>query len=171
MNHYEAAMLLNPGMSDKDVEKFVAEMHDLLAAKEAVEIDDGRVERRHLAYPVKKNTEGYYVFIQFDAPPTLPDAMKLELKHREELLRLAFIRRPSPAELAAKVESKEPEPEATPAPEPESGPDAAPAEQPAAEEPAAESAPEPTEPAETTEPAAADAGQPEAPTPGERDDG
>lgn len=165
MNHYEAAMLLNPGLSDKDVDKFVAEMRDLLATKEAVEIDDGRVERRNLAYPVKKNTEGYYVFINFDAPPTLPDAMKLELKHREELLRLAFIRRPSPAELAAHDKSKEPEPEPTRAPEPAPAPAETPTEEPAVEEPADKTATEPAEPAE----AAAEA--PEAPAAEERDDG
>jgi small subunit ribosomal protein S6 len=151
LNHYEAAMLLKPGLSDKDVEKFIAEMRELLGAKEAVEIDEGRVERRNLAYPVKKNTEGYYVFIQFDAPPTLPDAMKLELKHREELLRLAFIRRPSPAELAAQAEAAaRPETPAPAAPAPEDEPEAAP---------------------ETEEPAAEPVEEPEAAPEEERDDG
>lgn len=152
MNHYEAAMLLTPGLSDKDVEKFVAEMRELLGNHGATEIDDGRVDRRTLAYPVKKNTEGWYVFIQFDAPPTLPDEMKVELRHREELLRLAFIRRPSPTELAARAEAD--------------AAAAAPAVEEPTDEPLDEPAPEPE--TEVEEPVADEPAEPDT---GERDDG
>jgi small subunit ribosomal protein S6 len=97
LNHYETAMLLSPALSDKDVNKFVQEARGLLTKHGAAELAPEKTERRPLAYPVKKHTEGTYVFISFDGPPSLPAEMKVELRHRDELLRLAFIRKPERA--------------------------------------------------------------------------
>lgn len=94
MQHYEAAFLLKPDLSDKDVERFVTEVKQLLTEHGAKDLEPEKVERRALAYPVKKYTEGYYVFIGFFAPPQLPAQIRTEMRHREELLRLAFIRKP-----------------------------------------------------------------------------
>ncbi len=105
MNHYETAMLLNPALSDKDVSKFVQEARELLTKHGAAELAPEKTERRPLAYPVKKHTEGTYVFINFDGPPSLPAEMRSELRHRDELLRLAFIRKPERA-LKAEAEAE-----------------------------------------------------------------
>jgi small subunit ribosomal protein S6 len=105
LNHYETAMLLSPALSDKDVNKFVQEARELLTKHGAAELAPEKTERRPLAYPVKKHTEGTYVFINFDGPPTLPAEMKGELRHRDELLRLAFIRKPERA-LKAEAEAE-----------------------------------------------------------------
>ena len=169
MNHYESAMLLHPDTSDKDVQKFVTEARALLEKHGAVDLDEGKVQRRSLAYPVKKQTEGFYVFLNFDAPPTLPEEMRQELKHREGLMRLAFINRPKPepepepappaeekppAEAAAAPAGEKPEP----APEEKKEEEPAPAEEPKPEPgpaPAPEAAPEPAPEAEEKPPAEA----------------
>lgn len=96
MLHYEAALLLKPDLSDKDVQKFVQEIKELLVGHGATDLEQEKIERRALSYPLKKHNEGYYVFIGFFGPAVLPNKMKLELRHREELLRLAFIRKPAP---------------------------------------------------------------------------
>ena len=115
MNHYETAMLLSPALSDKDVGKFVQEARELLTKHGAAELAPEKTERRPLAYPVRKHTEGTYVFISFDGPSTLPAEMKNELRHRDELLRLAFIRKPeralkAEAEAAARAAATPPKP-------------------------------------------------------------
>ncbi len=94
LQHYEAAFLLKPDLSEKDVERFVSEVKQLLSEHGAKDLEPEKVERRTLAYPVKKHTEGYYVFIGFFAPPQLPAQIRTEMRHRDELLRLAFIRKP-----------------------------------------------------------------------------
>jgi len=126
LEHYEAAMILSPNLADKDVAGFVTETKEMLARFGAADIAEPKVERRALAYPIKRHNEAHYVFIGFFGPAALPAQVKLELKHREEMLRLAFIRKP-PAPAA-------PEPEETPAsaPQAESEP-AAIAEEPARE--------------------------------------
>ncbi|MFO7676123.1 MAG: 30S ribosomal protein S6 [bacterium] len=94
MNHYEAVTLLVPEFADKDVQKYVDDLTELLGRHGAAEISPARVDRRALAYPVRKRTEGYYVYLRFDAPAGLPAEVKSEFKHREGILRLAFVRRP-----------------------------------------------------------------------------
>ncbi|MEO0085418.1 MAG: 30S ribosomal protein S6 [candidate division WOR-3 bacterium] len=118
MNKYELAAILNPDLSEKDVAKLVQELKDLLTAAGATELMPERIERRALAYLTKKFREGYYVFLDFTGPASLPAAMQTELKHRQEVLRLAFLRLPEvepvPEEPASAVE---PPAEVGPAPE------------------------------------------------------
>ena len=169
MNHYEAAVLLTPAMSDKDVAKFVQETTELLQKHGASDVAEAKVDRRPLAYPVKKHTEGFYVFIHFDAPGTLPALMRTEYRHHEGILRLAFIRKPAPPPPPEPVAAA---PEATPepvAPAPEPAPPAAEPEAaapaPEAVEPTPEPAPEATEPEPGPEPEPAVAPAEEAPGP------
>ncbi len=116
MEHYEVAMLLSPDFSDKDVERFAQETKEMLSKFGATDIGEEKIERRAFAYPVKKHNEGFYVFIGFNGPPNLPGEVRTELRHREGLLRLAFIRKPeTPAEPELSVE---PEPTAEPQTEP-----------------------------------------------------
>jgi small subunit ribosomal protein S6 len=181
LNHYEVATLLTPDLTEKDIQVYIEEMRSLLQQHGAVDIDEPKTGRRTLAYPVRKHTEGQYVFIQFDSPATLPEVIRTELKHREGILRLAFIRRPkpapeqekptetvapaeaAPAETATPTETAPPATIETPASEPEPAvAETAPAEPeeptPAAEAPASsESTDIPTEP---------DAEKPEEPTDG-----
>ena len=141
MNHYEVATLLTPDLTEKDIQVYIEEMKGLLQQHGAVDIDEPKTGRRTLAYPVRKHTEGQYVFIQFDSPATLPEVIRTELKHREGILRLAFIRRPKPAPEPEKptenvtpvetapAETAPPAAVETPATEPEpAAPETAPAE-------------------------------------------
>ena len=112
MNHYETAFLLSPDLGDKDVEKFAREARDFLTGNGATEVAEPRIERRALAYPLKKHTEGHYVFVSFTGPAALPEQLRVEFRHREEVLRQASVRKPALVE--------EPEPE-EPAVEPGAG--------------------------------------------------
>lgn len=111
MNRYELAAILNPDLPEKDVAKLVQELKELLTANGAAEFKPERVERRALAYLTGKHREGFYVFLDFLGPPALPAAVRTELKHRQEVLRLAFLRLP------------EAEPEPPPPPEPAAVPE------------------------------------------------
>ncbi len=115
---YEIAMILDPSMSDKDVQKIAQEVRDLLVAAGAAAVSDERTERRALAYPVKKRNEGIYCYIYFTGPTTTPEKVRYELRHREGLLRMTFIRRPAPAPEPISVPS---EPTETPSEVPAEG--------------------------------------------------
>ncbi|MEO0078570.1 MAG: 30S ribosomal protein S6 [candidate division WOR-3 bacterium] len=101
MNSYEIAMIVDPNMAEKDVQQLAQETKDLLVRNGASTVVDERIERRTLAYPIKRHTEAYYIFIGFVGPTTIPDKVRSEMKHREGLLRMAFIAKPISTEPSA----------------------------------------------------------------------
>lgn len=110
MNSYELAMIVSPDLAEKDVQKLAQDSKDLLAASGATTILDEQIERRALAYPIKKHNEASYVYINFSGAPTVPEKFRYEMRHREGLMRMAFVCKPVPKPPA--------EAEAAPAPEP-----------------------------------------------------
>ncbi len=94
LNNYELAAILDPNLAEGDVEKISTELSSLLTNSGATNILNIKTERRTFAYPIRKHREGTYLFIDFQAPSTVPEKMRRELLHREEILRLAFFRLP-----------------------------------------------------------------------------
>ncbi|MEO0073255.1 MAG: 30S ribosomal protein S6 [candidate division WOR-3 bacterium] len=92
MNHYELVLILNPTLSDSEVQKLSEELRDMLTRTGATEVDATRSERRTLAYPIRKQNEGIYLYIRFTGPATIPANVQTELKHRDEILRLRCLR-------------------------------------------------------------------------------
>ncbi len=101
MNSYEIAMIVDPNMPEKDVQQLARETRDLLVRNGAGAVADERIERRALGYPIKRHAEANYIFIAFTGPTTIPDKVRLEMKHREGLLRMAFIAKPLSTEPSA----------------------------------------------------------------------
>lgn len=118
-NSYEVAMILNPNLSDKDVQKIAQEIKDLLVRFGASAVSDERVERRALAYPVKKQSEAIYCYIYFTGQGTIPEQVRYEVRHREGLMRMAFVRKPTPAPEPVAAAPVPPPPTPPPAPAPE----------------------------------------------------
>jgi ribosomal protein S6 len=103
-------MIASPNLSDKDVQKLAEDTRELLKGYGADTVTPERVERRALAYPVKKLTEAYYLYISFSGPATIPEKVRFDLRHREGLMRMTFVCKPLPA--------PEPAPQPAPAPAP-----------------------------------------------------
>jgi len=112
LNSYELAMILSPTLSEKDAQKVTEEAKELLIANGASAITEPQFERRAFAYPVKKHTEGTFAFMNFNGPAAVPSKIRFEMRHREGLLRMAFVCKPAP----------KPAPAAEPAPAPAAAP-------------------------------------------------
>ena len=111
MNNYELAMIVNPDLAEKDVQKLAQDSKELLAASGATAVSDEQVERRALAYPMKKHNEANYVYINFSGPPTIPEKFRFEMRHREGLMRMAFVCKPVPKPPAEAAVVTAPEPD------------------------------------------------------------
>lgn len=97
-------IILNPNLTERDVAQVTQELTGLVTKLGAPVIFDIRTERRAFAYPVRKQREGTYLFIRFQGPPALPEKVRQELMHREEIIRLALFRLPAtPPQTAAAV--------------------------------------------------------------------
>jgi ribosomal protein S6 len=114
LNNYELAMIVSPDLAEGDVKKLAQDSKELLTASGATAIADEQIERRALAYPIKKHNEANYLYINFSGPSTIPEKFRHEMRHREGLMRMAFVCKPAPR----------PPAEAEPAPAPEPTPEA-----------------------------------------------
>jgi ribosomal protein S6 len=122
LNSYELAMIVSPDLGEKDVQKLAQDTKELLAASGATAVSDEQVERRALAYPIKKHNEANYVYVNFSGPPSIPEKFRYEMRHREGLMRMAFVCKPVPKPPVEPVETVAPEPDlptAAVAPNPE----------------------------------------------------
>jgi small subunit ribosomal protein S6 len=114
LNNYELAMIVSPDLAEKDVQKLAQDSKELLAASGATAVSDEQVERRALAYPIEKHNEANYMYINFSGPPTTPEKFRYEMRHREGLMRMAFVCRPvaKPPADVAETAAPQPAPEA-----------------------------------------------------------
>ncbi len=110
MNSYELAMIVSPDLAEKDVQKLAQDSKELLATSGAAAVSDAQVERRALAYPIKKHNEASYVYISFSGPPTIPEKFRYEMRHREGLMRMAFVCKPVPKPPVEAAEGAAPQP-------------------------------------------------------------
>ena len=91
MNKYESVIIINPSVTDeklKDVEKTITDIIN----------NDGKLEKidelgkKKLAYEVKKNTEGIYVTIYFEANPTLIKELERNYRIIDEIIKFIVIK-------------------------------------------------------------------------------
>jgi small subunit ribosomal protein S6 len=144
MRIYEEFFIVEPDTPEEQIDAFVEQIKGVITAGGGTVDKVDKWGRRKLAYKINKYTEGYYVLIQFTAPP---DPVK-EIEHRmrvtDMVLRWVTVRIDEKLKkLAKKTKQREKRAKKRPAPQPVAAP-AMPAAVPAM--PAAPAAPAPGAP-------------------------
>ena len=88
LNKYELVFIIDPKVEDK--QPVIAKVQDLINTAGKVESVDEWGNRR-LAYEIKKNTEGYYVLVNFEAEPSFIDELERVLNITTEVLKFIVI--------------------------------------------------------------------------------
>ena len=70
MNKYESVIIINPSVDAEKIKTLVERFTDLINNAGKVEKVD-ELGKKKLAYEIKKNKEGYYIIINFEAKPEL----------------------------------------------------------------------------------------------------
>ena len=92
MNKYETIFIINPNVDDAGIKELIQKFSDLINS-------DGKVEKveemgkRKLAYEIKKNKEGYYVVINFEANPTLIKELERIYRITDEVIKFIVVRK------------------------------------------------------------------------------
>ena len=93
MHKYEVGLIINSQLEDASIQAEQDLILELIARFGGV-VDKVDVwGKRKLAYEIQKMTEGYYVFIYVDAPPTLPRELEDRINIRENILRHLILRK------------------------------------------------------------------------------
>lgn len=88
--HYEAIFIIDPRKNEEEttalVEKFKA-----LAEANATDLVVDEWGKRHLAYPIEDQTEGYYTLMTFQSAPAFPAELDRIFRITDGILRSIIV--------------------------------------------------------------------------------
>jgi small subunit ribosomal protein S6 len=87
VKQYEAIFIIKPALDDKQIDGVMLSATSMITKKGGNVIKDEKWGKRVLAYPIKKQKEGVYYKVDFDA-----DADKISDLKREYSLNLDILR-------------------------------------------------------------------------------
>lgn len=91
MNKYESVVIIDPSVDEEKVKELSQRFTDLINK-------DGKVEKveelgkKRLAYEVKKNKEGYYVVLNFEANPSLIAELERNYRIIDEVIKFITVK-------------------------------------------------------------------------------
>lgn len=92
MNHYETVFILTPVLSADQIKEAVEKFTNMITVEGGVVVNKEEWGQRKLAYPIKRMTSGYYVFIEFDAEPKFINTLEVNYRRDENIIRFLTFR-------------------------------------------------------------------------------
>ena len=92
MNRYETVFIINPNVEEAGVKELIEKFSNIIN-------NDGKVEevqemgKRKLAYEIKKNSEGIYVLINFEANPDLIKELERNYRITDAVIKFIVVRK------------------------------------------------------------------------------
>lgn len=91
MAFYESIFIIRPDLTTEQVEQVAARVADIITTGGGTILQHELWGRRQLAYPLKKNTKGYYVFNLVEGGGPLIATLEARLKIDEDILKFQNI--------------------------------------------------------------------------------
>ena len=91
MNKYESVVIVNPSVEEQAMKALVAKFTDLINSNGKVEKVE-ELGKKKLAYEIKKNSEGYYIVINFEANPELITELERVYRITDEVIKFIVVR-------------------------------------------------------------------------------
>lgn len=101
MAYYETIYILRPEMTTEQVETINSRVAEIITANGGTILQTELWGRRELAYTVKKNTKGYYVFHVVEGGGSLVANLEARLKIDEDVLKFSNVRVDKPLDGAS----------------------------------------------------------------------
>lgn len=89
---YETVLVVKPQLSDQEVGGIVDKTRQLISGEGGSILNEDRWGRRKLAYQIKHCREGFYVYLKFNAPPSLVGRLEQHFRLQEPVLRTITVR-------------------------------------------------------------------------------
>jgi small subunit ribosomal protein S6 len=90
--YYETIFITPPQLGEDDVEKVITDVKDIFASRGAEVERIERWGRRRLAYPIKKQEEGWYVLLQVKGNGDAVQEVERRLRISEQVLKYLSVR-------------------------------------------------------------------------------
>jgi small subunit ribosomal protein S6 len=92
MNQYETVFILNPVLSDTQVEETAKKFQDFLTSRGASMVAKENWGLKKLAYPIQNKKSGFYHLFEFTAPTEVITEFELEFRRDERVMRYLTVK-------------------------------------------------------------------------------
>jgi small subunit ribosomal protein S6 len=93
MRQYETGFVLSPGLSEDDAGAFIHQMADVITQKKGKMVKQDIWGKRRLAFPIKRFTEGIYVFFLYEGPGDVSQELERRFKQTDTVIRFLTIKK------------------------------------------------------------------------------
>ncbi len=90
MNKYESVVIINPAVEEERLKELTTKFTDMINKDGKVDKVDN-LGKKKLAYPVKKNAEGYYEVFHFTANPSLIAELERNYRITDDVIKFMTI--------------------------------------------------------------------------------
>jgi small subunit ribosomal protein S6 len=92
MHIYESIFIINPNQTDEEIANVIKKMQDVLTKQggEMIKFEDWG--KKKLAYEIKKQKRGHYVFFQFKAAPTAIHELERTYKLTDSVIKFLTVK-------------------------------------------------------------------------------
>ena len=92
MNHYETVFILNPVLSEKQVEEAVQKYVSFLKTQKGKLSNQENWGLKKLAYPIENKKSGFFHLLEFTAPQDKVSELELEFRRDERVMRYLTVK-------------------------------------------------------------------------------
>ena len=92
MNNYETIIIINSNLEEAMIKSTIEKVTDLIAKNGKVESTE-EWGKKKLAYPIKKQNEGYYVLINFNSNPDFIDELERVYGITDEIIKHIVVKK------------------------------------------------------------------------------
>jgi small subunit ribosomal protein S6 len=87
MRNYEVAYIADPDLDEQALASLEEKISSWIQTAGGKTLQVDRWGRRRLAYPIRKRSDGFYVFLTAELPTTATAALERDLRLQESVLR------------------------------------------------------------------------------------
>ena len=91
MNKYESVIIINPSLEGEAIKALIEKFSNLINKNGKVDSVE-EVGNKKLAYEIKKNKEGYYVIIKFEANPEFISELERVYRITDEVIKFIVVK-------------------------------------------------------------------------------
>ena len=92
MNKYETIFILNASLQDEEIKSNIDKISELISKNGEIESVE-EWGRKKLAYPIKKQNEGYYVLINFSSNPEFIEELERVYNITDEIIKHIVVKK------------------------------------------------------------------------------
>ena len=91
MNKYESVIIINPNLEAEAIKGLIEKISNLINNNGTVASVE-EIGKKKLAYEIKKNKEGYYIIIKFEAKPELITELERVYRITDEIIKFIVVK-------------------------------------------------------------------------------